>query len=185
MKQAVEMTAHGKPGKRYNCFPPFPQALEIKERFPHYHRHDEYLDEQIFHLRTPKNCPNYRSRRIRVEERSARFNDKYRSLRSRSRRESSVEHGQNATEVMEMVGSEDMHSIAERGSKRGSGRWNLIVLMRRVHLYLGMFSAPAILFFALTGILQTLSLHEFSRDGSYKPPMWIVVLAQIHKKQSL
>src|ERR1700694_4596056 len=63
MKQAVEMTAHGKPGKRYNCFPPFPQALEIKERFPHYHRHDEYLDEQIFHLRTPKNCPNYRSRR--------------------------------------------------------------------------------------------------------------------------
>jgi hypothetical protein len=23
-------------------FPPFPQALEIKKRFPHYHRHDEY-----------------------------------------------------------------------------------------------------------------------------------------------
>jgi hypothetical protein len=27
MKQAVEMTAYGKPGKRYNRFPPFPQAL--------------------------------------------------------------------------------------------------------------------------------------------------------------
>jgi hypothetical protein len=42
MKQAVELTAYGKLGKRYNRFPPFPQALEIKERFPHYHRHDEY-----------------------------------------------------------------------------------------------------------------------------------------------
>jgi len=42
MKQAVEMTAHGKPGKRYSRFPPFPQALEITKRFPHYHRRDEY-----------------------------------------------------------------------------------------------------------------------------------------------
>jgi hypothetical protein len=41
-KQAVEMTAYGKPGKRYNRFPSFPQALEIKKRFPHYHRPDEY-----------------------------------------------------------------------------------------------------------------------------------------------
>jgi hypothetical protein len=80
---------------------------------------------------------------------------------------------------------EDMYALAERGSKRGSGRWNLLVLTRRVHLYLGMFSAPAILFFALTGILQTLSLHEFSQGGSYEPPRWIVVLAQIHKKQTL
>lgn len=95
-----------------------------------------------------------------------------------------MEHSQNGTQIMEIVDSEDLHSIAERGSKLGSGQWNLIVLMRRVHLYLGMFSAPAILFFALTGILQTLSLHEVSRNGSYQPSTWIVALAQIHKKQT-
>jgi len=27
--EAVEMTVHGKPGKRWCCFPPFPQTLEI------------------------------------------------------------------------------------------------------------------------------------------------------------
>jgi hypothetical protein len=42
VKQAVEMTAYGKPGKRNCRFPPFPQAVEIKKRFPHYHRHDDY-----------------------------------------------------------------------------------------------------------------------------------------------
>lgn len=63
-------------------------------------------------------------------------------------------------------------------------RWNVLASLRRLHLYLGIFSAPAILFFAFTGILQTLSLHESSHDGSYRPPEWIVVLAQIHKKQT-
>ncbi len=56
--------------------------------------------------------------------------------------------------------------------------------LRQLHLYLGVFTAPAILFFAFTGILQTFSLHEASRDGSYKPEKWIVVLAQLHKKQT-
>jgi uncharacterized iron-regulated membrane protein len=55
---------------------------------------------------------------------------------------------------------------------------------RQVHLYLGVFTAPAILFFAISGALQTFSLHEASRDGSYKPARWIVLLAQIHKKQT-
>jgi hypothetical protein len=44
--------------------------------------------------------------------------------------------------------------------------------------------SAAILFFALTGTLQTFSLHEAARDGSYKPAQWIVILAQIHKKQT-
>jgi hypothetical protein len=34
-KQAVEMTVYGKPGKRWNCFPPFPQTLEIGETDSH------------------------------------------------------------------------------------------------------------------------------------------------------
>lgn len=56
---------------------------------------------------------------------------------------------------------------------------------RVVHLYLGVFTAPALLFFAITGGLQTFSLHETTRGSSYAPPKWLVVAAQLHKKQSM
>jgi hypothetical protein len=56
--------------------------------------------------------------------------------------------------------------------------------IRIVHLYLGVFVAPAILFFAFTGALQTFSLHDVAKDGSYRPANWIVSLAQLHKKQT-
>jgi uncharacterized iron-regulated membrane protein len=56
--------------------------------------------------------------------------------------------------------------------------------IRQTHLYIGVFIAPAILFFALTGALQTLSLHEASQGSSYKAPGWIVKLATLHKKQT-
>ena len=56
--------------------------------------------------------------------------------------------------------------------------------LRLIHLYFGVFLAPAILFFAFTGALQTFSLHETTRGSSYKPPSWAVTLAQIHKKQT-
>ena len=55
---------------------------------------------------------------------------------------------------------------------------------RQIHLYTGIFISPAILFFALTGALQTFSLHETSRGSDYKPPTWILTLAQLHKKQT-
>ena len=55
---------------------------------------------------------------------------------------------------------------------------------RLVHLYLGVFISPALLFFAFTGALQTFSLHETTRGSSYKPPAWAVTLGQIHKKQT-
>jgi hypothetical protein len=58
-------------------------------------------------------------------------------------------------------------------------------LIRQVHLYLGVFIAPAILFFAVTGALQTFSLHETAKGSNYKPAKWIVVLAQVHKKQTV
>ena len=60
----------------------------------------------------------------------------------------------------------------------------LLRYLRLVHLYIGVFIAPAILFFAFTGALQTFSLHETTRGSSYKPPAWAVTLAQIHKKQT-
>ncbi|MEW9571124.1 PepSY domain-containing protein [Rhodanobacter sp. Si-c] len=56
---------------------------------------------------------------------------------------------------------------------------------RLVHLYLGVFSAPALLFFAVTGGLQTFSLHETTRGSSYAPPKWLAVAAQLHKKQTM
>jgi hypothetical protein len=59
----------------------------------------------------------------------------------------------------------------------------MLQFFRKTHLYIGVFTAPAILFFAFSGALQTFSLHDFARDGSYKPAKWIVILAQIHKKQ--
>jgi uncharacterized iron-regulated membrane protein len=56
--------------------------------------------------------------------------------------------------------------------------------LRRYHHYLGVFFTPAIIFFAFSGALQTLSLHE-ANDWSGKPAGWVVALANIHKKQSL
>jgi hypothetical protein len=57
--------------------------------------------------------------------------------------------------------------------------------VRVLHRYLGAFTAPAVLFFAFTGALQTLSLHDAAKDGHYQPPTWLVSMAQLHKKQTL
>jgi hypothetical protein len=56
--------------------------------------------------------------------------------------------------------------------------------VRLIHLYVGVFIAPAIVFFALTGAIQTLSLHVSAKGGAYKPANWIIRLAQLHKKQT-
>ena len=60
----------------------------------------------------------------------------------------------------------------------------ILKVIRQIHLYIGIFISPALLFFALTGALQTFSLHETSRGSDYKPPTWILTLAQLHKKQT-
>jgi hypothetical protein len=65
-----------------------------------------------------------------------------------------------------------------------SSSHTLLKYTRLIHLYLGVFTAPALLFFAFTGALQTFSLHETTRGSSYKPPAWAVTLGQIHKKQT-
>jgi hypothetical protein len=61
----------------------------------------------------------------------------------------------------------------------------LLKTVRLIHLYIGVFISPALLFFAFTGALQTFSLHETTPNSSYKPPAWAVTLAQIHKKQTI
>ena len=65
-----------------------------------------------------------------------------------------------------------------------SSNHRLLKLSRTVHLYLGVFMVPALLFFAITGGLQTFGLHETSRGSSYTPPAWLATAALLHKKQT-
>src|SRR6266849_85677 len=65
-----------------------------------------------------------------------------------------------------------------------SSSHTVLKYLRLIHLYTGIFIAPALLFFAFTGALQIFSLHETTRGSSYKPPAWAVMLGQIHKKQT-
>jgi hypothetical protein len=62
---------------------------------------------------------------------------------------------------------------------------SLLRTTRTIHLYLGVFTAPMLLFFAITGGLQTFGLHESARDSDYKPPAWLATMAQLHKKQTV
>lgn len=57
--------------------------------------------------------------------------------------------------------------------------------IRIIHRYLGLFFAPTILFFAITGGLQMFGLHETARGSSYVPPNILVHLSQLHKKGTL
>jgi hypothetical protein len=53
--------------------------------------------------------------------------------------------------------------------------------IRLWHSYIGIFIAPSVIFFALTGALQIFSLHE--SHGSYTPPVIIEKLSSMHKDQ--
>ncbi len=55
--------------------------------------------------------------------------------------------------------------------------------VRLYHLYLGVFFAPAIIFFAISGGLQTFRLQEAGGWGG-PPPQWIVWMAAAHKDQA-
>ena len=52
--------------------------------------------------------------------------------------------------------------------------------IRKLHLYLGVLFAPLLGFFAFTGALQVLGLHEAGK-GDPPPPSWIAHAAAIHK----
>jgi hypothetical protein len=53
--------------------------------------------------------------------------------------------------------------------------------IRRWHSYIGLFIAPSVLFFALTGAAQLFSLHE--AHGNYQPAAFIEKLSSVHKDQ--
>jgi hypothetical protein len=54
-------------------------------------------------------------------------------------------------------------------------------VLRRWHSYIGLFIAPSVLFFALTGAAQIFNLHE-AHDG-YHPAVWVEKLSAVHKDQ--
>lgn len=56
-----------------------------------------------------------------------------------------------------------------------------MMTIRRWHTYIGLFTAPSVLFFALSGAVQLYSLHE--AHGSYRPPALIEKLSSVHKDQ--
>jgi hypothetical protein len=58
-----------------------------------------------------------------------------------------------------------------------------IKVMRNIHLYLGVFFAPLLAFFLISGTWQTFGLHEASKSGDYKPPAIIKSLSSVHKDQ--
>jgi hypothetical protein len=55
--------------------------------------------------------------------------------------------------------------------------------LRSLHFYLGMFFAPAIVFFAVSGGVQTFRLNEAGGYGG-PPPAWMVWVASVHKNQT-
>jgi hypothetical protein len=54
-----------------------------------------------------------------------------------------------------------------------------VKLIRKIHFYLGTFFAPSIIFFAFTGALQIVGLHEGEGEVA-----WVARLAQVHKSQT-
>lgn len=69
-------------------------------------------------------------------------------------------------------------------TKQGATRGNLalrLAAIRQVHSYLGVFIAPSVLFFALTGSAQLYRLHE--AEGAYHPPAIVEKLGMVHKDQ--
>jgi hypothetical protein len=53
--------------------------------------------------------------------------------------------------------------------------------VRQWHAYIGLFIAPSVLFFAITGAIQLFSLHE--AHGSYHPAVLVEMLSAVHKDQ--
>jgi hypothetical protein len=58
-----------------------------------------------------------------------------------------------------------------------------LITLRRYHTLLGVFFAPAIILFSISGALQTFRLQEEKGYGG-TPPNWIVWLSAVHTDQA-
>ncbi|OYW25517.1 MAG: hypothetical protein B7Z44_18715 [Caulobacter sp. 12-67-6] len=57
-----------------------------------------------------------------------------------------------------------------------------LALIRRIHGWLGLFIAPSVMFFALTGAYQLYGLHE--TQPGYQPAPLVEKLGRVHMKQT-
>lgn len=55
--------------------------------------------------------------------------------------------------------------------------------LRKLHHYFGVFLAPAILFFAISGGLQTFRLQQASGWSGSPPPAWMAWMGSVHIDQ--
>jgi hypothetical protein len=55
--------------------------------------------------------------------------------------------------------------------------------VRQFHLYIGIFFTPAILFFAISGGLQSFRLQQASGWGGAPPPAWMAWMGSVHIDQ--
>lgn len=60
-----------------------------------------------------------------------------------------------------------------------------MLFLRRLHLYLGCLFAPALIFFAVTGVWQLYRMHDSTKDGSYVAPRPVQVLSAVHMNAHL
>jgi hypothetical protein len=57
------------------------------------------------------------------------------------------------------------------------------LLLRKIHKYAGVFFAPALLFFSVSGLLQTFDFHK--AQAGVQPSRLVLELAALHKNQNL
>jgi hypothetical protein len=69
-------------------------------------------------------------------------------------------------------------------TSRNRTSWPVIVWVRKLHLYSGVLFAPAILFFAVTGLIQVFNLHKPQPATGYQPPALVLRLGALHKDQT-
>ncbi len=55
--------------------------------------------------------------------------------------------------------------------------------LRKLHLCLGCFFTPILVFYAVTGALQLFELHEQKKNSSYAPPALLKWLSEVHIHQ--
>ena len=60
-----------------------------------------------------------------------------------------------------------------------------LATLRLAHYYAGVFFAPTIIFFALSGVLQVFKLHEAYREAPGAQGDWIAWMSQVHKESAL
>jgi hypothetical protein len=60
-----------------------------------------------------------------------------------------------------------------------------LVTLRLIHYYAGVFFAPTIIFFALSGVMQVFKLHESYRATPGAQGDWIAWMSQVHKESAL